>query len=397
MKLLSIAAACLSLVCSQELSSELVAKGFSKPVYATALPGQQGCILVLEQKGVIKVIKDGKVLRSAFLNIADRVHYPLSPGDERGLMGLAFHPNYRTNGYLYVNYVDENDVTHVSRFSITDNPLKADPRSELVLIALEQPFSNHNGGHLDFSPKDGFLYISVGDGGKFGDPFDHAQNPETLFGAILRIDVDSRDPYKIPADNPFLESDGAAPEIWAIGLRNVWRFSFDRKTGDLYMGDVGQNKWEEINFQPAHSSGGENYGWRIMEANHCYNPEADCDQSGLVMPILEYPNDANYMRVLTGMEEPNVDGCSVTGGYVYRGAAIPNFEGIYFFADYCSGNIWTFEEQNGKAMHFANRTDEIALGGGDFTTYISSFGEDENGELLIVDYNGAVYRIIPSL
>ena len=163
------------------------------------------------------------------------------------------------------------------------------------------------------------------------------------------------------------------------------------------MGDVGQNKWEEINFQPAESKGGENYGWRIMEANHCYNPETDCEETGLVMPILEYPNDANYMRVLTGMEEPNVDGCSVTGGYVYRGAAIPNFEGIYFFADYCSGNIWTFEEQNGKAMHFANRTDEIALGGGDFTTYISSFGEDENGELLIVDYNGAVYRIIPSL
>lgn len=396
MKRMMIFAGFLSLLYPQKLSSEFIADGFSKPVYATSLPGQPGCIAVLEQKGVIKIVKNGKVLRSAFLNITDRVHHPLSPGDERGLMGLAFHPDYIKNGYFYVNYVDENDVTHVSRFTVSDNPLKADKRSEFILITLKQPFSNHNGGHLDFSPKDGFLYISVGDGGKFGDPFDHAQNPETLFGALLRINVDSGDPYGVPADNPFVKASGAAHEIWAIGLRNVWRFSFDRKTGDLYMGDVGQNKWEEINYQPAESKGGENYGWRIMEANHCYKPETDCDETGLVMPILEYPNDANYMRVLTGMDEPEVDGCSVTGGYVYRGKAIPDYAGTYFFADYCSGNIWTFEVKNGKAAHFANRTEEIALGGGDFSTYISSFGEDENGELLVVDYNGAVYRIIPS-
>ncbi len=380
----------------QKLSSELVADGFSKPVYATAIPGQKGCIAVLEQKGVIKIIQNGKILRSPFLNITDRVHYPLSPGDERGLMGLAFHPDYRTNGFLYVNYVDENDVTHISRFQISKNPLKADPKSELIFITLKQPFSNHNGGHLDFSPNDGFLYISIGDGGKFGDPFNHAQNPETLFGSLLRIDVDLGETYNIPPDNPFVDNPKAAQEIWAIGLRNVWRFSFDRETGDLYMGDVGQNKWEEINFQPAESKGGENYGWRIMEANHCYNPEKDCDESGLVMPILEYPNDANYMRVLTGMDEPEVDGCSVTGGYVYRGSAIPDYSGTYFFADYCSGNIWTFDVKNGKPNHFSNRTEEIALGGGDFSTYISSFGEDENGELLVVDYNGEVYRIIPS-
>lgn len=380
----------------KELSSELIADGFSKPVYAAALPGSPGCLVVLEQKGIIKVVQNSQVLRKVFLDITDRVHHPVSPGDERGLMGLAFHPEYKQNGFLYVNYVDEDDVTHISRFQVTDNTLRPDPKSEKILFTLQQPFSNHNGGHLDFGPKDGYLYISLGDGGKFGDPYNHAQNLETLFGALLRINVDAGDPYGIPADNPFINNPKARPEIWAWGLRNVWRFSFDSKTGDLYMGDVGQNKWEEIDYQPANSSGGENYGWRIMEANHCYNPETDCDETGLVKPILEYPNDANYMRVLTGMDEPNVDGCSVTGGYVYRGKAIPELRGTYFFADYCSGNIWTFKVDDGQAVDFRNRTEEIAIGGGDFTTYISSFGEDENGELVVVDYNGGIYRIIPA-
>ena len=269
-------------------------------------------------------------------------------------------------------------------------------RSEIILLTLKQPFPNHNGGHLGFSPKDGFLYISIGDGGDGGDPFNHAQNPETLFGSMLRIDVDLGNSFGIPENNPFKYLNNVRPEIWSTGLRNVWRFSFDRKTGDLYMGDVGQDKWEEINFQPAESTGGENYGWRIMEGNHCYNPETDCDESEFVKPILEYPNDANYMRVITGMDEPEVDGCSVTGGYVYRGKTMPQLNGTYFFADYCSGNIWTFDLDKGIPKHFSNRTDEIALGGGDYTTYISSFGEDEDGELLIVDYSGAVYRIIPS-
>jgi glucose/arabinose dehydrogenase len=245
-----------------------------------------------------------------------------------------------------------------------------------------------------FGP-DGYLYISLGDGGKWGDPYDNAQNLETLFGSILRIDVDNGDPYAIPDDNPFINNEDAMGEIWLYGLRNVWRFSFDRETGDVYLGDVGQNLWEEIDFIAASEAGGQNFGWRVMEANHCYNPPEDCEQTG-ILPIYEYPNDANYMKVLTGMDEPNVDGCSVTGGYVYRGENIPDLQGTYFFADYCSGNIWTFKEVDGKAIEFKNRTDEINLGGGEFTNYISSFGEDNNGELYIVDYNGIIFKLTQS-
>jgi glucose/arabinose dehydrogenase len=242
-----------------------------------------------------------------------------------------------------------------------------------------------------FGP-DGYLYISVGDGGKWGDPYNNAQNLETVFGSILRIDVDNGEPYAIPEDNPFLKHENAKKEIWQYGLRNVWRFSFDRETGDIYLGDVGQDMWEEIDFVSAEDAGGQNFGWRVMEGNHCYNPKENCDSTGL-MPILEYPNDANYMKVLTGMDEPNVDGCSVTGGYVYRGSTIDKLQGTYFFADYCSGNIWTFKEKNGKATEFQNRTEEINLGGGGFTNYISSFGEDNNGELYIVDYNGIIFKL----
>ncbi|MDP7513044.1 MAG: PQQ-dependent sugar dehydrogenase, partial [Candidatus Marinimicrobia bacterium] len=263
-----------------------------------------------------------------------------------------------------------------------------------VLIKLKQPFSNHNGGHMEFGP-DGYLYISVGDGGKWGDPYNNAQNLGNLFGKILRINVDTGDPYAIPDDNPFINNEDAKDEIWLYGLRNVWRFSFDWGKGDVYLGDVGQDLWEEIDFVAAENAGGQNFGWRVMEGNHCYNPKEDCEPTG-VLPIFEYPNDANYMKILTGMDEPNVDGCSVTGGYVYRGSAISELQGTYFFADYCSGNIWTFKEKNGKATEFQNRTEEISLGGGGFTNYISSFGEDNNGELYIVDYNGIIFKLTAS-
>ncbi|MDP7331016.1 MAG: PQQ-dependent sugar dehydrogenase, partial [Candidatus Marinimicrobia bacterium] len=323
-----------------------------------------------------------------------RIHNPITPGDERGLLGLAFHANYQNNGFVYINYSDKNDHTIVSRFRIANDPDRLDTKSEKVLIKLKQPFSNHNGGHMEFGP-DGYLYISVGDGGKWGDPYNNAQNLENLFGKILRIDVDTGDPYAIPDDNPFINNEDVKGEIWLYGLRNVWRFSFDRETGDMYLGDVGQDLWEEIDFVVADKAGGQNFGWRVMEGNHCYNPPEDCEPTG-VLPIFEYPNDANYMKILTGMDEPNVDGCSVTGGYVYRGSAIPGFQGTYIFADYCSGNIWTFKEKNGIATEFQNRTEEINLGGGEFTNYISSFGEDNNGELYIVDYNGIIFKLTAS-
>lgn len=374
------------------LSSIEIASGFTKPVYVCQPTGEHERLFVLEQKGIINIIKNGKRVRKPFADLRDRIHNPIFPGDERGLLGLAFHPNYQENGFVFVNYTDEDDHTIVSRFNVSDGPDKLDEGSEKVLIKLKQPFSNHNGGHMDFGP-DGYLYISVGDGGKWGDPYDHAQNLETLFGSILRIDVDNGDPYSIPSDNPFINDPNAKDEIWMYGLRNVWRFSFDRETGDVYLGDVGQDLWEEIDFVSSEEAGGQNFGWRVMEGNHCYNPKENCDPTG-VLPIFEYPNDANYMKTLMGMDEPNMDGCSVTGGYVYRGSAMPSLQGTYFFADYCSGNIWTFKEENGKAVDFQNRTDEINLAGGKWTNYISSFGEDNAGELYIVDYNGAVYKLI---
>ena len=376
------------------LSSIQIANGFTKPVYVCQPPGDNDRLFVLEQKGIIKIIKNGKTVRKPYADLRNRIHNPITPGDERGLLGLAFHANYQNNGFVYINYSDKNDHTIVSRFRIASDPDRLDTKSEKVLIKLKQPFSNHNGGHMEFGP-DGYLYISVGDGGKWGDPYNNAQNLENLFGKILRIDVDTGDPYAIPDDNPFINNEDAKSEIWLYGLRNVWRFSFDRETGDMYLGDVGQDLWEEIDFVVADKAGGQNFGWRVMEGNHCYNPPEDCEPTG-VLPIFEYPNDANYMKILTGMDEPNVDGCSVTGGYVYRGSAIPGFQGTYIFADYCSGNIWTFKEKNGIATEFQNRTEEINLGGGEFTNYISSFGEDNNGELYIVDYNGIIFKLTAS-
>lgn len=280
---------------SPAVSSRLVAGGFSKPVYVTSHPEDAELLFLVEQKGIIKIIGPGAVRSRPFLDITDRVHNPVTPGDERGLLGLVFHPEFSDNGFFFVNYVDESDRSIISRFRASPGSMDADPESETVLIKLKQPFSNHNGGHLEFG-RDGYLYIALGDGGSAGDPLNHAQNLDNLFGKILRIDVNRGDPYGIPDDNPFVNVDGAKPEIWVYGLRNPWRFSFDRASGDLYIGDVGQDAWEEIDVQSASSRGGENYGWRIMEGNHCYNPPEECDSEGLVEPVWEYSNDADYMR-----------------------------------------------------------------------------------------------------
>jgi hypothetical protein len=346
---------------------------------------------VVEQAGRIIVIENGEKLKRPFLDIKKQVVNPNRPGDERGLLGFAFHPNHTKNGKFYINYMNNDGYTVVSEF-IVKNKQRANHSSERILFDLKQPFSNHNGGHMAFGP-DGYLYISIGDGGKSGDPNNAGQDLNTIFGKVIRIDV-NQTPYGIPKSNPYYGQENKRGEIWAWGLRNVWRFSFDRENGDIFYGDVGQNKWEEINYEPSNSKGGINYGWRIMEARHCYNPEDNCNESGLTQPILEYPNDANYMRTLTGMDQPDVDGCSVTGGYVYRGKKIKGLQGTYLFGDYCSGNVWSFKVENGKAVEFQNRTEEINLAEGEFTNYISSFGEDADGELYIIDYNGGVYKII---
>ncbi|GJM33032.1 MAG: hypothetical protein DHS20C18_20330 [Saprospiraceae bacterium] len=329
-------------------------------------------LFVIEQAGIIKIIDgDGQVLPTPFLDIDSRVN---SQSNERGLLGLAFHPNYAENGYFYVNYTQNSGDTRLSRFQVSaDDPNQADPDSELIMLTADQPFSNHNGGHVAFGP-DGFLYTGLGDGGSGGDPNNNGQNRLTFLGKMLRIDVDNGDPYTIPADNPFAEDDFTLDEIWALGLRNPWRFSFDRETGDLWIGDVGQGAWEEIDFQPANSTGGENYGWRCYEGNTAYNLSQCTGINDLTGPIHVYENGSNL-------------GCSVTGGYVYRGSEFPKLTGFYLYTDYCSGRIWTlFQNENGvwHNEELLNANNNI----------FASFGEDQNGELYLVGRNGTIYKIV---
>jgi glucose/arabinose dehydrogenase len=253
------------------------------------------------------------------------------------------------------------------------DPGQADPSSEQIILQIEQPAANHNGGQVKFGP-DGYLYIGTGDGGQAGDPWGNAQNPNELLGKMLRIDVTGADTYEVPSDNPILDQTGARPEIWATGLRNPWRFSFDRATDDLYIADVGQNLFEEVHFQPAASPGGENYGWDIMEGNQCFEPPTGCDSDGLVPPVAEYDHG---------------QGCSITGGYVYRGTRFPQMEGVYFFGDFCSGNIWGLRREAPGNWEMA-----LLL---DTDINISSFGEDIDGEIYVVSYSdGNIYRLTAS-
>ncbi len=307
------------------LRLELVADGLRDPIGLTSAGDGSGRLFVNERDGVVRVIDpDGRLQDRPFVDLSDRI----AAGGERGLLGLAFHPDFATNRRLFVHYSRAGDgATVVSELTASADLQTADPGSERVLFTVPDPFVNHNGGQLAFGP-DGYLYIGLGDGGGGGDPLQNGQNPDVLLGKILRIDVDAQDARpahtRIPADNPFgpggANPGGGRPEIWALGLRNPWRFSFDPDGGDLYIGDVGQGSWEEIDRQPADSAGGENYGWNVMEGRHCFG--GDCDQTGYVKPIAEYSHDL---------------GCSVTGGYVYRGTAQPELQGVYVFGDYCSG------------------------------------------------------------
>lgn len=383
-----------TLLSANDIAVIKVADVPAKALYITQPSNETDRLFVLNQKGRIHIITNGKTLKTPFLDISDRVHGSLTPGSEEGLLGLAFHPDYKTNGYFYLNYVNKNDSSIVSRFSVTDNPNIADEGTEKMILGIPQPFGNHNGGHLAFGPKDGMLYIGFGDGGKWGDPYNNSQDLKTLLGAILRINVDKGDPYTIPPDNPFFNDTGKRSEIFCYGLRNPWRFSFDRETSDLIIGDVGQNLWEEINWLTWDESLGANFGWRTMEGNHCYDPEEFCDTTGLIMPVFEYPNNASYMKILIGMDEREATGCSVTGGYVYRGNNNPDLWGTYIFGDYCTGRIWSFKLKNGKPTKFKNLRPELKKHSRDVPLFISSFGEDSSGELYVVDYLGAVYKFI---
>ena len=316
----------------------------------------------------------GTVLPTPFLNIDPIVG---SGGNEQGLLGLAFHPNYASNGYFYVNYTNNSGDTRVSRFSVTANPDVADPSSELVIYAFNQDFSNHNGGDLSFGPADGFLYIGTGDGGSGGDPNNRAQNPLNAQGKMIRIDVDNPalgSNYGIPATNPFVGDNTVLPEIWALGLRNPWRFSFDRLTHDMYIGDVGQGAWEEIDFQPASSAGGENYGWRCYEGNNSFNTSGCGPVGNYTFPIHEY--ESNFP-----------EGCSITGGYVYRGSTYPNLYGKYIYVDYCAGNFWYLEPDGNGGWNNVFLTNEANF-------EFSTFGEDQDGELYVAALDdGIIYQV----
>ncbi|MCF8233256.1 MAG: PQQ-dependent sugar dehydrogenase [Bacteroidales bacterium] len=328
-------------------------------------------LFVVEQEGYIQIVdSNGQINSSPFLDITDRV----TSGGEQGLLGLAFHPDYSSNGYFYVNYTDNSGNTSISRFSVSgSNPDSALPLSEMQLLSVEQPFTNHNGGNLLFGP-DSYLYIGLGDGGSGGDPQNNAQDLSVYLGKMLRIDVDGGNPYGIPADNPFVDEPEALDEIWAWGLRNPWRFSFDAETGDLWTADVGQNAYEEVNFQPAASDGGENYGWRCYEGTHEYNTSGCGPASDYTFPAFEYAHDTS-------------GGCSVTGGVVYRGSNYPGMAGHYFFSDYCNDKLWSLTGSEGDwEVHYHGQ-----FGGNSF----SAFGEDVNGEIYIAGIqSGIIYRIV---
>lgn len=346
-----------------------VAEGFHLPTDITNAGDGSGRIFVVEKPGTIRIVRDGKVNDKPFLDITPLVR---SQENERGLLGLAFHRKYKDNGLFFVYYTNRLGDIIIARYKVSSNPDVADPNSAKILLTVQhRTYPNHNGGELAFGP-DGFLYAGLGDGGSGGDPNRNGQNKGVLLAKILRLDVDNGDPYGIPADNPFATNKQGRPEVWAYGLRNPWRFSFDRATGDLYIADVGQNAYEEIDVQRAGTPGGQNYGWNIMEGLHCYPSGNDCNQQGLVLPVIEYGHD---------------QGCSVTGGFVYRGKAFPRFVGTYFFSDFCGARVWSAQPSSQENWE---KTEVLATG-----FPVSSFGEDEAGEVYLTDYGaGKIYQLV---
>ena len=334
---------------------QMIISGLQRPVDLQT--DGSGRLFVLEKPGRIRIIENDQLIETPFLDISDRVG---SGGNEQGLLGLAFHPQYAQNGRFFVNYTDKNGDTVLARFQVSSDPNVADPNSEVKILGVDQPFANHTGGGLVFGP-DSYLYAGLGDGGSQGDPFGNAQNTGVLLGKILRLDVDSAEPYAVPADNPF------GNEVWVYGLRNPWRFSFDKSTNDLYIADVGQNTWEEIDFLPAGSPGGTNFGWNFREGAHDYKGGGP---AGMVEPVAEYSHSEG--------------GCSVTGGYVYRGS-LPEWNGIYLYADYCKGLIWGLIQSDGGWQ-----SQPLF----DLDVTITSFGQDSSGELYILSDSGSIFRLV---
>lgn len=343
-----------------------VAQGLSNPLFLTSPPGDDR-LFIVEQGGTIRISENGQLLPDPFLDLSGAI----SSGGERGLLSLAFHPDYASNGYFYVDFTNPDGNTRVVRYTVSAaNPDSADPASGDTILSVAQPYSNHNGGLVTFGP-DGMLYVGLGDGGSGGDPQGNGQDPTTLLGTLLRLDVDGGSPYAIPSDNPFAGSSAGRGEVWAYGLRNPWRFTFDPSSGLLYIADVGQSDWEEVDVAPADSAG-VNYGWNVMEGDHCYS-SSSCDRTGLEPPVLEYGHG---------------EGCSITGGFVYRGQAMADLQGTYFYSDYCSGFLRSFRYENGSV------SEEKSWDVGDLGQVLS-FGRDDAGELYVLSANGTVYRLEP--
>lgn len=346
-------------------SWQLAAEGLARPVGVVNAGDGSGRLFIIEQEGKIRMLQDGYLAAEPFLDISGQV---TREGNEQGLLGLAFHPEYAQNGYFYVNYTDLNGHTVISRLRVSADANLADPSTELRLLQVNQPYANHNGGGMAFGP-DGYLYLGLGDGGLAGDPQGNGQNTNSMLGKLLRIDVDGSDPYVVPSDNPFAAG-GGAPEVWAMGLRNPWRFSFDPQSGDLYIGDVGQGEWEEIDYLHAGSPGGANFGWDYYEAYSEYEGTAPADVS-FVEPVAAYPHSV---------------GCSVTGGEVYRGASLPELQGVYLYGDYCSGSVWGLLRQADGSWQ-----NQLMF---QVQAQIASFGRDEAGELYLADLQGNVYKLV---
>ncbi len=344
-----------------------LAGGFDKPVFLTHAGDGSGRLFVVEQRGRILIVDNGVVNSTPFLDMISLVG---SDSLERGLLSVAFHPAYANNGFFFVNYTDKQGNTVIARYRLSGNPDQADPNSAKILLTIDQPYPNHNGGQLAFG-LDGYLYVGMGDGGSANDPQNNGQSLNTLLGKILRLEVDQADPYGVPASNPFVNQADARPEIWSYGWRNPWRFSFDRASGDMYIADVGQNQYEEVSVELAGTPGGQNYGWRLLEGAHCFDPPT-CDPASLdtVLPVVEYDHS---------------QGCSVTGGYVYRGERFPALTGIYFYGDWCSGLIWGLRREADGSWSQA----ELRQSG----LQISSFGQDEVGELYVVNHRGDIFQI----
>ncbi len=384
MKLSTLALSALMLSISPsfaEIAGKPVAKGFSRPVWAGVPKGVEGKLWVMEQhKGRVFIVdlKTGEWSKEPFLDAGDLI---VTKGNEEGLLGLAFDKDFTKNGRYYVNYTDKKEQTKIVRY-ISKDGITTDPSTAEEILVYPSEFSNHNGGWIGFGP-DGYLYIANGDGGSGNDPKNRAQDLGSLLGKILRIDVSPEKGYKVPADNPFVGKADAKPEIWAYGVRNPWRNSFDRETGDFWMADVGQNVWEEINFVPKGKGGGANFGWRPREgAVATPTGNVGGEVPGAYEPIYVYKH---------GMGEK--EGMSVTGGYVYRGSAVPELKGRYLFADYQNPRIWSFKVQDGKADDFQDHTKALQPEGGRINL-ISSFAEDNNGELFVLDHTGVVYQIV---